>query len=360
MLELYKKRKLLDNILPAYDDPLFSILIIVLLILIVAVSSYIMGSFKEERKDKSLKRFLNRFNTKECLLEIEEMPFDPTLTKPLSLLAFAFKNQGEYQKAISLNLYLIENISDFHKKKEILEQLGQTYLKAGFLKRAESIFLQILHKQVRNKEALYHLGIVYELLHEYDKALETLQPLKILGEKTENLKAHLELNRLLTDKKLNSSQKVEELKQLLVDDRYEYRRIMKALFQLNLSSAWENIQPSKIHSILDILWFLPTSNLNFDIISADETLSAIFLAKGVLPLDQNSIVKSDIFAIDTIISAKKGGNQKVDLNFTYGCNKCKQHFPIAFTRCPQCYAIDAIQIKETVAKKRKQTGYSLL
>ena len=354
----------MDNILPAYNDPLFSILIIVILILIVAVSSYVMGNLKEERKEKSLKHFLNRFNTEESPLEIEEMPFETTLIKPLKLLTFAFKNQGEYQKAINLNLYLIENIPNFQDKKEILAQLGQTYLKAGFLKRAEAIFLQILHKHARNKEALYYLGIVYELLHEYDKALETLIPLKLLGEETGYLEAHLKLNKLLNNKTLNHKQKVEQLIELLENNFYDYRRIMKALFQLDLASAWENLKPSKVHSILDILWFLPLSNLNFDIISADKTLSAIFFAKGSLTVDKKSkkevIEKSNIFVIDTIVSAKIGGNHNVDITFSYGCSRCKQHFPIAFTRCPQCYAIEAIQIKETIAKKRSQKGYSLL
>jgi tetratricopeptide (TPR) repeat protein len=349
----------LDNILPAYDDPLFSILIIVVLILIVAVGSYILGSLKEERKRKILKRFLNRFNTNECTLEIEEMPFENTLIKPLSLLAYAFNNQGEYQKAINLYLYLIENITNFFEKEEILEQLGQTYLRAGFLKRAESIFLEILHKHARNKEALYHLGIVYELLQEYEKALETIEPLKILGEKTKTLEGHLKLNKLLSNKNLSDSKKVEALKILLQDDHYAYRRIIKALFSLDLDSAWQNIEQEKIGTILDILWLLPSSNLKLDIISQDETLSAIYLAKGVLKIKKVT-PKSNIFAIDTIISAKKGGDSEVDLNFSYGCGKCKQHFPIGFTRCPKCYAIDAIQIKEKLAKKQPQTGYSLL
>ena len=91
----------MDNILPAYDDPLFSILIIVVLIFIVAIASFVLGNIKEERKRKSLHRFLNRFNTKECLLNVEEMPFDKALIKPLTILAHAFKNQGEYQKAIN-------------------------------------------------------------------------------------------------------------------------------------------------------------------------------------------------------------------------------------------------------------------
>lgn len=349
----------MDNILPAYDDPLFSILIIVVLVLIVAIASYFMGNFKEEQKQKSLKKFLHRFNTKECSLNIEDMPFNSTLIKPLSLLAYAFKNQGEYQKAINLDLYLIENIPNFMDKEHILEELGQTYLKAGFLKRSESIFLEILHKHARNKKALYHVGIVYELLHEYDKALETIQPLNILGEKTQTLEAHLELNQLLVNKKLSNLEKVEALRVLLANQNYAYRRIMKALFTLDLNVAWQNIEAEKIESILDILWFLPSSNLNFDIISTDKTLSAIYLAKGVYePKDVS--VKSNIFAIDTIISAQKGGDYGVDLNFSYGCSKCKHHFPISFTRCPNCYTIDAIQIKETLAKKRSQTGYSLL
>ena len=349
----------MDNILPAYDDPLFSILIIVVLILIVAIASFVLGNIKEERKRKSLKRFLNRFNTKECLLDVEELPFDKALIKPLTILAHAFKNQGEYQKSINLNLYLIEHIPSFIDKEMILEQLGQTYLKAGFLKRAESIFLQILSKHARNKEALYHLGVVYELLQEHDKAIETIQPLKILGEKTQTLEAHLKLNKLLINKRLSNREKVEELTLLLTNEHYAYRRIMKALFELDLNAAWHNIKSERIDSILDILWFLPSSNLNLDIILEDDVLSPIYLAKGILePIEV--MAKSNIFAIDTIISAQKGGNSEVDVIFSYGCGKCKQHFPISFTRCPKCYAIDAIQIKETLAKKQSQTGYSLL
>jgi len=349
----------LDNILPAYDDPLFSILVIIILVLIVAISSVVMGNMKEEKKEKTLKHFLDGFNTKESLLEIEEMPFEKTLIKPLTLLAYAFKNQGEYQKAINLNLYLIENISDFMEKEHILLALGKTYLKAGFLKRSESIFLEILKKHARNKEALYHLGIVYELLHQYDKALETLQPLRILGDKTDKLEAHLKLSKLLNSKTFSNQEKVDKLIALLEEKNYPYRRIMKALFSLNLDLAWKSIKRDDIHSILDILWFLPSLNLNLDIISSDETLRAIYLAKGTLE-HNNITAKSNIFAIDTIISSQKGGDYNVDLNFSYGCGKCKQHFPIGFTRCPKCYAIDAIQIKESLAKKQLQTGYSLL
>jgi hypothetical protein len=128
---------------------------------------------------------------------------------------------------------------------------------------------------------------------------------------------------------------------------------------LDLEAAWNNIDNQQINTILDILWFLPSLNLNFDIISKNEKLSAIYLAKGVLEVGDDNI-KSNIFSIDTIISAKKGGNERVELLFSYGCGKCKNYFPIGFTRCPKCYAIAVIQIKETLVEKQSQTRYSLL
>lgn len=349
----------MDNILPAYNDPLFSILIIIILILIVALSSLIIGKYQEKNKKNSLKKFLGRFGTKNCPLAIEEMPFEKALIKPLTLLAQAFSNQGEYQKSISLNLYLIDNIPNFYEKESILEALGKTYLKAGFLERSKLIYLKILKQHPRNKQALYHLSVVYELLNEYDKAMEVLTPLEILGEKTKKLESHLELNKLLLNKQLSKAEKVEALIALLQEKTYLYRRIMKALFSLDLEAAWNNIENEKINAILDILWFLPSLNLNFDIIHKNEKLRAIYLAKGAIEL-QHEIVKSNIFSIDTIISAKEGGNDNVDLLFNYGCEKCKNYFPINFTRCPKCYAIASIQIKETLVEKKPQTSYSLL
>ncbi len=349
----------MDNILPAYNDPLFSILVIIILVLIVAISSFVLGNIKEKKKRKTLKSFLKGFTTQKPLLDIEEMPFEPTLIKPLSLLAEAFSNQGEYQKSINLNLYLIEHIDSFFDKEKILEQLGTTYLKAGFLKRAESIFLQILHKHPRNVETLYNLGIVYELLQEHNKALNTLIPLNILEEDTKSLEAHIKLNRLLDNRQLSTKEKVQKLEALLENEHYAYRRVIQALFALNLEVAWNNIQLDKIDSILDILWFLPSSNLNLDIISSSETLLAIYIAKGYIQ-PKEVTPKSNIFAIDTIVAVKQTGSDNIDLLFNYGCKKCKQHFPISFTRCPKCYAIDSIQIKESLAEKKEQTGYSLL
>lgn len=349
----------MDKILPAYNDPLFSILIIVVLVLIVATFSYVMENYKEKRKDKSLKNFLGKISKEPNDFDIKKIPFETTLVHPLSLLADTFTSQGDYQKSISVYLYLIENIRSFGQKESLLENLGKTYLKAGFLKRSEFIFLEILHKHARNTEALYHLEIVYELLNEYESASETLKPLQILGDPCLALKRHLQLSKLLKNHQIDTIKKAETIQALLETPNHSYRRVMQELFKLNPSLAWQSIDTKQIGSILDILWFLPTSNLNFDIISSNEILRSIYMAKGFLQHKEET-PQSGIFAIDTIVSAQKCGYTEVDLIFSYGCRRCKQHFPISFIRCPQCYAIDSITIKEKLAKKRSKTGYSLL
>lgn len=349
----------MDTILPAYNDPLFSVLIITILVLIVTISSIVLGNYKEKNRRNSLKQFLSGFKKEPTLLKIEEMPFEERLIEPLSLLVKAFKAQGKYQKSINLNLYLIANINDFYKKEGLLEELGETYLKAGFLKRSQLIYLEILSKHARNPKALKCLSIVYEMMHQFDKALETVLPLKILGEDTEKLEAHLQLSKLLEDKQRTKAQKVTQLVSLLEEKPFLYRRIIQALFTLDLALAWEKVDTQNIEKILDILWLLPPSNLNFDIISKSETLCTIYLAKGYLK-EETANYESNIFAIDTIISAKRSDNHQVDLLFSYGCESCKSHFPISFIRCPKCYTIATINIKETLVQKRSQTCYSLL
>jgi len=353
------KRLALDKILPSYNDPLFSILIITLLVLVVALVSVLMGNYKEEKQKKRLKNFLGQIDIDECDFDIAKIPFEPTLIKPLSLLANTLSIQGEYQKAISIYIYLIKHIDSFFEKENLLEGLGKTYLKAGFLKRAEDVFLELLHKRARNINVLYHLGVVYELLNDYNRAKEVLKPLEVLGEDIEPLRLHLEFITLLKDKKITKEKKIQKLKEFLKQDKYPYRPIIKELFKLDTNSAWRLIDNTKIHSIIDILWFLPLSNLNFDIISSNEKLTSIYYAKEVLS-NPKEIPLSNIFVIDTINFAKKGGGSGFDLSFSYGCSKCKHYFPISFDRCPNCYAINSIKIKETITKKQLQMGYSLL
>jgi tetratricopeptide (TPR) repeat protein len=332
-------------------------MLIVVISLIIALVTYGWGLHKQQKEEGNLLKFLEKFDTAECALETAEMPFEPHMLKPLTILAKAFENAGEYHKAISIYLFLIKNISADSGKIELMERLGSTYLHAGFLERSLSIYTEVLRKKPRNIQALYELGIVYEIMQKYDKAKEVLEPLNLLGEDTGSLEKFLDLSELLTNKTLDVQDKVARLEQLLKEEPTLYRHIIKALLQLDTKSAWENIDPERIMEILDILWFLPNSQLDLDIITSNKQLQTLYYAKGYL---QKPAAQSGIFSLDMLATARENGFEEGDLVFSYLCQKCKQSFPVSFKRCPNCMAINTVKVEEKIAKSSPKTDYSLL
>ncbi len=347
----------MEHILPAYDDPLFSILLIITVSLIIAVATYAWGLYKQQKEAGNLLKFLDKFDSTECALDTANMPFEEHMFKPLTLLAKAFENSGEYHKAINIYLYLIKNTPNELAKTELMERLGNTYLHAGFLERARTIYVEILRKKPRSRQVLYELGVVYEMMQEYEKAKEIIEPLTLLGEETCTLEKFLEFSALTTSQNLSAEQKLLGLKRLLQDEPGLYRHIIASMLQLDTRIAWENIDTQRIEEILDILWYLPNSQLDLDIITANTQLSTLYYAKGYL---QKPMAQSGIFALDMIAKAKENGFEESDLQFSYLCKKCKQSFPVSFKRCPNCMAINSVEIEEQIAKTRTQTDYSLL
>jgi len=348
----------LENFLPGYDDPLFSILLIVVISLIIAVATYGWGVYKQQKEQGNLLKFLDKFDSAECALDTSDMPFEMHLLKPLSLLAKAFENSGEYHKSISIYLYLIKNVSLDQGKLELMERLGKTYLHAGFLERARSIYVEVLRKKPRNITVLYELGVVYEMMHQYDKAKEVIEPLELLGEDTYNLNKFLELSQITSSKSTSIADKVSRLKQLLEDEPNLYRQVISVLIQLDTQIAWETIDMQRIDDILDVFWFLPNSQVDLDIISSNNALHTLYYAKGYLQKPPKE--KSGIFALDMLATARKGGFEEGELLFSYLCKKCKQSYPVSFKRCPNCMAINSVKVEEEIAKSSPQTNYSLL
>lgn len=349
----------MDKIIPAYSDPLFSIFIIVLLVLIVAIVSFVVGNYKENIEKRYLKKFVGTMSVDDSgNFNIKNINFSKSLVKPLSLVAKSLVDSGDYGSAIKIYLYLIDNLDNFYEQEPLLMGLGSSYLKAGFLNRAEKTYLEILRKHPRNIEVLYNLEFVYELLNDFKRAKEVLIPLETLNEDIYKLKIHLELSSLISNTKLSHIEKIEKLS-TFISYHFTYRRAIKTIFKLDSNRAWRLIVLDKIYEILDILWLLPSSNLDLDIISSNSILKSIYIAKGILPIEE-SIPVSNIFTIDTINFAKKGGQVDLDIGFIYICNVCKHHFPLSFDRCPNCYSIDSLKLKDTISKKELYSGFSLL
>jgi tetratricopeptide (TPR) repeat protein len=348
----------MENVLPAYNDPLFSILIIVGIAFVISVATYGWGVLKRQKENSKLLKFLEKFNSAECALDTSNMAYEKHMFKPLTLLARAFENAGEYHKAISLYLYLIKNTSKDEGKYELMTYLGSTYLRAGFLERSKNIFLKILQHTPRNPKVLKELGIVYEMTQSYDKAKEILEPLNQLGEETSELQGFLAFSKVAHSKQLTPEEKCEKLIAILAGEPRFYRQVMGQLFGLNTAYAWQQFDPSRTLEILDTLWQLPNSQLNFDIIANHTTLATLYYAKGLL--SQPPTQRCGIFELDILAIAKERGFEEVDLLFSYLCKKCKRNFPVPFMRCPNCMSIHSIEVKGKLVHATPQTDYSLL
>jgi tetratricopeptide (TPR) repeat protein len=347
----------MEQLLPAYDDPLFSVLLIIIIALIIALVTYGWGLYKQQKEEGNLLKFLEKFDASECALDTSEMPFENNMLKPLTLLAKAFENTGEYHKSINIYLYLIKHINHESGEIELMERLGNTYLHAGFLERSRSIYMEILRRRPRNIQVLYELGIVYETMQRYDKAKETLEPMRVLGENTDALERYFDFAKLISSKTVEIEDKVIQVRELLEKEPTLYRQIVTALLQLDTTSAWEIIDPERMKELIDILWFLPNSQLDLDIIASNDKLHTMYYAKGYL---QKPMIQSGIFSLDMLATARQGGFEEGDLLFSYLCKKCKQSFPVSFTRCPKCMAINSVQVEEKIAKSSPKTNYSLL
>jgi len=347
----------LEQLLPSYDDPLFSILLIIVISLIIALVTHGWGLYRQQKEEGNLLKFLEKFDSSDCALDVVEMPFEPNMFKPLTLLAKAFENAGEYPKSISIYLYLIRHFSNETGESELMERLGNTYLHAGFLERARSLYIEILRKTPRNTKVLYELGIVYEMMQNYTKAKEVIEPLKTQGEDTSKLENFLSFSELLSNKTFTGDKKVEKLITLLEMEPLLYRHIITALLQYDTKIAWKHIDSERLKDLLDVLWYLPNSQLDLDIIASNEKLQTLYYAKGYL---QTPMYKSGIFSLDMLARARENGFEEGDLHFSYLCQKCKQNFPVSFKRCPNCMSINSVKVEEKVAKSSPKTDYSLL
>jgi len=344
----------LESFLPGYRDPIFSIILILLIALAIAIASYGWSIYKEERLKRSLFGFLDRFESDSCSLEEENIPFDKSMIKPLIMLARAYEKSGEYNKTISICLYLIRHTKD----DELLIYLANAYMKAGFLQRSKEILEEVISRHPRRVDVLYSLEILYEKMGDFESAKEALDALKAQDEDIEGIYRYIEVKEIISDKTISPTKKIELLKQrVFSQDITIYRMVIKELFILDTKIAWESIDRDRIIPIIDILWFLPYSQLSLDIINTSKLLQAIYYARGDI---DNYDSECGVFAIDILCSARKSGYSRGDLEFSYLCKSCKHSFPISFNRCPNCMAVNSIDIEESLAKRRDERGETLL
>jgi len=347
----------MNQIIPAYNDPLFSILLIVAVALLISLINYGWSLYRQHNEENHLIKFLEQFDNIECTLDTANMPFESHMEKPLSLLAKAFEKAGEYHKAITIYLYLIKHTKEENTKQDLMELLGGVYFQAGFLVRAETIYEEILRLKPRNIRVLYALAVVYETKHEYTKVEELFEPFEILDQDIALLQDHIRLLQCTSSKTLSATQKITKLNTLIAKEPRLYREVIRSMFLLDTQNAWRLVDTSRLKMILDILWNLPYSQLDLETIKNDSKLSTLYYVKGLFDIVSK---ESGIFALDILAHAKENGYDEGELHFIYLCTKCKQSFPISFKRCPNCMTLHAIAVEEYISKANLERNYSLL
>ncbi len=340
----------MEALFPSYNDPIVSILLLLGTIFAVSVLSYAYSLWKQEQKSKELLKFLKSFDSNECSLDTENMPFEKGMVKPLFLLALAYEKSGEYSKAIDLFIYLIRHTQDTL----ILSHLADAYHKAGFIQRAIKAYKQVLRNFPREKEVLYTLEYLYEKLNKFEKAREVIEVLEAQGESVVKLLLALEI--LEIKHTLSpANERFESLANIYNGSRNPM--VLRELFLLDPKRAWQYYNPTEFQKIIDILWKLKLNEIDFDIISNNIPLAQLYYAKGLLDTKPNGT--SNLFALDLLASARAAENCSAELRFIYVCQSCKHSYPLPFMRCPSCHRVYSYSIEVSIEESKKESGYSL-
>jgi len=341
-----------------YRDPIFGIIAIFTLIFLASFFTYSFNIYNERKSRKEYKKLLKKFEINDLeeedyisLYKTYNIPFDSII-----LIASIFLKQGDNNKAIGVYLSLLEHVKEQTKKEELLELLAKTYYKSGFLQRSKDIYLKIIKFNPHNIDALYSLLFVYEKLKNYSKCLEVIESLDELGQDINEELLYINTISIIEDPLISF-----ENKSTLLLKNHNYtikiqRLILEFLLRFDKKSFWENINSFNLKIIIDLLWYLPKNDLDFNIINNHKFLTELYCAKGYI----NNIQKSDIFEFNVLLATNNYIEKiNIDLNFNFICKVCKNSHPIYSHRCPHCNSILSLEVKQSLGKDFYEENSSL-
>lgn len=130
--------------------------------------AYIQGLnlLLNEQPDKAIEIFIRA-------LEVNSETVETHLA-----LGSLFRRRGEVERAIRIHQNLIARPTlDKDQRSQALLELGQDYLKAGLLDRAENLFLELAELRQHSEQALRQLSHIYQQEKEWEKAVAVTRKL---------------------------------------------------------------------------------------------------------------------------------------------------------------------------------------
>lgn len=344
----------MDNLISFYKDPLFSIIIIISIIILVAIADYTRNRFKLKEKKDTLKALADNFNYYEFdkhisqALEISNAPM-----QTLTFIANVYIANGNFDEAVKIYLTMLDKSKDLKSKMEIFELLGIAYYKAGFMQKAKNIFIEILKNNPRNTKVLSLLMQTYEVLGEYKNAYDVISCIEELEGDKKELKNYISMLILINDNLLSISQREKNI--LEINSLITTKLALQYFYQYNIKLFWELLfRCENIANYIDLLWNIKNPPLEF--IKDSKQIADVYRAKGLIDDD----VACDIFELETLRILNKYSSKNAHLGFKYRCNICQSTYPFDNTRCPTCSEIGSISLVLEILENKNEKNYSLL
>ena len=348
----------MDSLLLEYRDPLFGVIVFFTLIFFISFLTYSFSVYKEKRARRDYRRLLKRFEIGKLkeedyvhLYKTYNLPFDSII-----LLASTFVHKGNYNKAISVYLTLLEHVTDRVKKEELLELLGTTYFKGGFMQRSREIFLRILKFSPRNTNALKHLLIINEKLKEYKSASDVIDCLDEIGVDVEKDRLFIKTLSIINDPVESFEKKSEKLYEIFKENPLIQRPGAKFFLQYNKDFFWDHVNEFDFKKLADLMWYLNFDDIDFQKVSQNSFLNELYNAKAYL----KTLEHSDDFVFDILIALNEHEHKvPATIDFEFICSSCKHVHPIFDSRCPHCHAILTFNVKHHLVKDLSERNQSL-
>lgn len=333
-----------------YRDPIFGIIIFLLLIAIVSFSSYWWGIFKSKNETQKIKNFIQSFehikNKEEYAKLLKDFPIS---LETMTLLAINYTKSGDFDKAIAIYLNAMEQVKAKEQKIYVFTLLGKTYFLAGFLQRSKNIFLDAIKLQPRNIEALRFLVAIFEKLHEFDSALEAIEALSEMGEDVAEQKILIESKRVISSKSKSSSEDVLNSLYKNSSSLIAQRFYIEFAIREKLVLRYEDIKNFDFEKLMDLLWYQGKETFPKELLENNNFVKELYSAKN----ECDEAKSSSVFELDILIKLK-GKKDDIDLNFEYVCSECKSSYAVHFNRCPKCMHCGISQIEPILAQRDLQ------
>ena len=156
-----------------------------LLLPVAAATGWLAGRRGGERKGgarvsrlsntyfRGLNYLLNEQQDKAIEVFLQIAAVDKDTVETQFALGHLFRRRGEVDRAIRLHQSLVgrQGLSDEQKTRAVLA-LGEDYMRAGLLDRAETLFTDLVRMGVLAPQALKHLISIYQAERDWGKAIE--------------------------------------------------------------------------------------------------------------------------------------------------------------------------------------------